>query len=133
MPDRSVCFAEHTGSSHYAKLNHLLGSARAHSFKGFHKPKGHEGMTTLNKIKLTIFIVVSLVLVIIVFQNLAQTEVRLLFKTVNMPQAALLAATLLVGFCMGFFANALWKMRAWRAKAKAAKHKSTENNDSGLV
>ena len=76
---------------------------------------------------------ISLILLIIVFQNLKTTEVHLLFAKVEMPEAALLGATLAIGFAMGLFANALWKMRAWRArsaKAKKARKAAAASNDT---
>lgn len=72
----------------------------------------------MSKAKLILFAILFLVLVIIAFQNLTEIEVHLLFRTVKMPQAVLLTATLVVGFAMGISANALWKMRSWR-KARA--------------
>lgn len=74
-----------------------------------------------SRLKWIAFLIVVLVLVIIVFQNLAQTEVYILFFTVAMPHAALLTMTLLIGFALGLSAKTLWKVRAWRARSSAKK------------
>ncbi|MCA9128700.1 MAG: LapA family protein [Planctomycetales bacterium] len=76
-------------------------------------------MNVLSKIKLALFALLTLLLIIIVFQNLSEIEVRLLFATMTMPQAALIATMLLVGFLMGLFANAMWRISSWRSAAKA--------------
>ncbi len=84
--------------------------------------------------KLIAFALLTLILLIIAFQNLTVTEVHLLFMTVSMPQAALLTTTLLIGFLMGLFASALWQVRAWRARAQAKKKTREETsaaNDQG--
>lgn len=78
-----------------------------------------------------IAIVIMLVLAtIVVFQNLEQTEVMVLFLPVKMPQAALLTLTLLLGFLLGLSASTLWKVRAWRARHASAKHESV-TKDAG--
>lgn len=46
----------------------------------------------------------ALLLIIIVLQNTAAVETRILFATVSMPRALLLAIALLVGFLLGLFA-----------------------------
>jgi uncharacterized integral membrane protein len=84
-------------------------------------------MTTLAKIKLLFLSLLVLLLLITVFQNLSQIEVSILFWTVQLPQAALLAITLIIGFALGVSANTLRKMRGWRARKKAAQ-KSPHNN-----
>lgn len=80
-----------------------------------------------------IAIVIMLVLAtIVVFQNLEQTEVMVLFLPVKMPQAALLTLTLLLGFLLGLSASTLWKVRAWRARHTSVKHESVKQ-DAGKV
>lgn len=69
----------------------------------------------MHRVKWITYLIVVLLVLIIVFQNLAQTEVHLLFAKVTMPQAALLTVMLLVGFGLGLSARALWKVRgAWK-------------------
>ncbi len=46
----------------------------------------------------------ALLLIIIVLQNTAAVETKILFATVSMPRALLLAVALLVGFLLGLFA-----------------------------
>ena len=59
----------------------------------------------MRRLKWILFFVVLTLLIIIVFQNLAETEVHLLFSTVTMPEAALLTITLAVGFGLGLAAR----------------------------
>jgi uncharacterized integral membrane protein len=81
-------------------------------------------MPTASQFKWLLFLLLAVLLVIIVFQNLAEIEVRLLFWKGTLPQAAVLGVTALVGFLMGLFANTLWKVRAWRIKHRGGKDKS---------
>jgi uncharacterized integral membrane protein len=53
---------------------------------------------------------------VLCLQNLATIQLRFLFSTIELPQAVILLAVMLVGFVMGLLANALWKVRAWRAR-----------------
>lgn len=78
----------------------------------------------LKKAKWIAFGVLLLVVAIIVFRNLEETKVELIFATVTMPLAALLTITLLVGFALGFSANALWRVRHWRSKSREEKKES---------
>ena len=76
-----------------------------------------------------IFAVITAVLAaIIVFQNLEQTKVQILFFTVEMPHAALLAVTLLVGFTLGLSASTLWKVRAWQLRNSNAKKAAQQDS-----
>ena len=63
---------------------------------------------------------------IVIFQNLADTEVRLLMMTFQLPQAALLLITLGIGFVLGLSTTTLWRVAAWRAKAKKARSVASE-------
>ncbi|MDD4071906.1 MAG: LapA family protein [Desulfobacterales bacterium] len=58
-------------------------------------------MNTLTKIKLTGGIVFTLLTIIIVLQNTAAIETRLLFFTVTMPRAVLLLLTFASGVIVG--------------------------------
>ena len=53
---------------------------------------------------------------IVIFQNLTPIELRFLFSTIQLPQAAVLTAALLIGFVLGFSASTLRQVRSWRAK-----------------
>jgi lipopolysaccharide assembly protein A len=54
-----------------------------------------------SKVQLVIAAVLATMAVIILFQNVEPVPVKLLFVTVTMPRAALLAVTLLAGFTLG--------------------------------
>jgi len=56
---------------------------------------------TMNKLKVVVIAVVSLVVLIVVLQNTQAVETNLLFLTVTMPNAALLFGTLIIGFAIG--------------------------------
>lgn len=74
----------------------------------------------LAKIKVGLYVLVALATLIVIFQNLTEVDVRLLFIKISMPQAVLLLATLLIGFLLGLAAKTIWKVLTWRAKSKPA-------------
>ncbi len=88
--------------------------------------------TVLHRVKWIIAILCLSLLIIIVFQNLAETEVHLLFSTVRMPQAALLTVTLVLGFALGLAARPLWKVRRWSVRS-AASHKSSGKSEKAAA
>lgn len=53
------------------------------------------------KLRLAAAVVLATVTIIVLLQNVDPVQTRLLFVTVSMPRAALLAITLLVGFVLG--------------------------------
>jgi lipopolysaccharide assembly protein A len=53
------------------------------------------------KIKLAALLILAVVAVVLILQNTQAVVTRLLFVTVSMPLAALLALTLLIGFAGG--------------------------------
>ncbi len=55
----------------------------------------------MNKVKVILIAIVSLLTLIVVLQNTENVETKLLFASVNMPRAALLFGTLLIGFLLG--------------------------------
>lgn len=57
----------------------------------------------MNILKVVAVAVLSLVAVIVVFQNTQAVETQLLFLTLTLPNAALLFGTLIVGFAIGVF------------------------------
>ena len=83
----------------------------------------------LKKAKWVAFAIFLLLVGVIVFRNLEETNVELIFATVTMPLAALLTITLLVGFVLGISASALWQVRHWRAKSRAEK-KGPQHSES---
>ena len=69
------------------------------------------GRSLYQKIRLYTFLGIGLLAVIMIFQNTANVETKLLFWKIEMPRAALLAATLLVGFASGVVWNRFWRRR----------------------
>ncbi|MEQ8667642.1 MAG: LapA family protein [Pirellulales bacterium] len=57
--------------------------------------------TTTNKIKIIAISMIALAIVVVVLQNTQTVETTLLFFTVEMPNAALLFGTLIIGFSIG--------------------------------
>jgi lipopolysaccharide assembly protein A len=55
----------------------------------------------MNKLKVVAIGVIALVAVIVVLQNTQDVETKLLFVTLTLPNAALLFATLIIGFAIG--------------------------------
>ena len=53
------------------------------------------------KLKLVALLVLAVLAIVLIFQNTKAVVTRLLFVTVSMPLAALLALTLLIGFTGG--------------------------------
>ncbi len=62
--------------------------------------------------KVIVWIVLAVLGLLIILQNTQSVETRLLFITIEMPRAALLALSLLIGFLLG--ALSVW--RATRQK-----------------
>lgn len=60
-------------------------------------------MKTVNRVKIKLLLALALTLlaIVVILQNVEPVAVRLLFVTVTMPRAALLAITLLVGIFIG--------------------------------
>jgi len=55
----------------------------------------------MKKAKLIIAIVLAVLCLIIVLQNTASVDTRLLFVTITMPRAVLLLSTAAIGFALG--------------------------------
>ena len=70
----------------------------------------------LRILKLLVLFVLLMLVVVVSFQNLTPIQLRLLFSTIELPQAVVLASALILGFLMGLIASALWRVKAWRAK-----------------
>ena len=55
----------------------------------------------MKKLKLYLYLAAILLLSIVIFQNTAIVETKVLFMTITMPRAALLGVTLLAGIAIG--------------------------------
>ena len=58
----------------------------------------------MKQFKVIAALLLTVLVIVIVLQNTEPVETRLLFMTVTMPRAALLALTTLVGFALGLLA-----------------------------
>ena len=58
----------------------------------------------LPKLKLVALLVLAVLAIVLIFQNTQAVATRLLFVTVSMPLAALLALAILIGFAGGVLA-----------------------------
>jgi len=81
-------------------------ATRAGGYDGFEGslPGGNpmsQGIDRSVQIKLVVAIVLILLILIVVLQNTAPVETRILFMSLEMPQAALLSLTLLIGLLAG--------------------------------
>ena len=70
----------------------------------------------MSRIKIIVIAIVALLTLIVVLQNTKSVETKILFITIEMPRAALLFVTALVGFVLGFLVagKVLWKKRGDR-------------------
>lgn len=75
-----------------------------------------QGMATKTRIKLVIGIVLSILVLIIMFQNTETVVTRLLFWELPMPRFVLLLVMLLIGFILGVVTMTIRKRR--RAKER---------------
>jgi uncharacterized integral membrane protein len=57
---------------------------------------------SMSRTKLVLAAVIAVLTLIVVLQNIQLVETHLLFVTITMPRAFLLAGTLAVGFVLGF-------------------------------
>ena len=69
------------------------------------------------RVKIIAAIVLIVLVLVVVFQNTAPVETRLLFVTITMPRAALLAVTMLIGMVAGMLL-ALGLAKRFPAKGK---------------
>ena len=70
----------------------------------------------MTKFKIAVAAVVAVLVVIVIIQNTETVQTRILFVTVEMPRAVLLAITLLLGVVVGLVA-ALTMSRGTRSKS----------------
>lgn len=74
----------------------------------------------MHRFKMILLVIVIFCLCVIVFRNMETIDVELVVTTVSMPLAALIAATLFIGFLLGFFGRTMLNVRKWRkSKSKA--------------
>ena len=55
----------------------------------------------MNRVKIVIAVILAVLALIVIAQNSASVDTRLLFMTVTMPRAVLLLVTLVIGFVLG--------------------------------
>ncbi len=72
----------------------------------------------MNRLKWIFLTVLLIFCLIVIFQNIESTEVRLLTMSFQLPQAALLLITLAIGFAIGLLTPTFRKMVSRRAKSK---------------
>lgn len=77
-------------------------------------------------VKLTALLALLLLAGLVIGQNLEPVKTNLLVRSLEMPLAALLVCTLLIGYTLGLLTAALWKVRSWRAEALAARHQAAQ-------
>ena len=76
----------------------------------------------MRHVKLAILLFLLLVAGLVIAQNLDPVKTNLLVGSIEMPLAALLVGTLVIGYALGLLTAALWKVRSWRAQALAARN-----------
>ena len=72
----------------------------------------------MKKLKMTVIVVVSLLVLIVVLQNTQSVETKLLFVTITMPRAFLLFLTFLFGFVVGAVSTASFLNKAKRKQSE---------------
>lgn len=77
-----------------------------------------EGVNRSTQIKLILAVVLVVLTVIVVLQNMAPAETRILFMTLEMPRAILLALTLVIGMLAGSLLTLAAMRRERGAKTK---------------
>lgn len=84
----------------------------------------------LRLLKIFSLLVMLMLVIVVSFQNLTPIQLRILFSTIELPQAVILGSTLLFGFLMGLLASALWRVRSWRAKHSKEKEAAARNSEA---
>ena len=62
--------------------------------------------TRMQTLKVLVVAIVAIASIVVIAQNTAAVDTRLLFVTVTMPRALLLLLTLVTGFVLGLFFSA---------------------------
>lgn len=68
----------------------------------------------MDKVRLALAALAALILIILILQNTEDVETRILFVTVVMPRAVLIAITALFGFVIGVLAAVLYSRKKER-------------------
>lgn len=76
----------------------------------------------MKQLRIFLLALVLVLFTIVIFRNLEETDLELVFTTITMPLAALLSITLACGFALGFFVRTFWKVRSWRNHKKKAQN-----------
>lgn len=77
----------------------------------------------MQKAKLVVIAILSIVAIVVVLQNLQTVQARFLFLTIKAPQAVLLFLTLALGFALGVLTWWLVRSKPWTsASAAGEKH-----------
>jgi putative membrane protein len=71
----------------------------------------------MQKVKMVIIIVISLLALIVFLQNTEVVETRLLFMRVAMPRALLLISTFIIGFVAGIITVSLLLRKSGKKEA----------------
>jgi lipopolysaccharide assembly protein A len=71
-------------------------------------------MEFMTKVKISFIAVISVLTLIVFFQNWEPQTAKILFVDVTMPRAVLLIITLLLGMILGFLLSALIRLRKKR-------------------
>lgn len=72
-------------------------------------------------VKLAVLLALLLIAGLVIGRNLEPVKANLLVRSLEMPLAALLVCTLLIGYVLGLLTPTLWKVRNWRVQALAAR------------
>jgi lipopolysaccharide assembly protein A len=88
----------------------------------------------VKKIKTFFIVVVTLLILIVIFQNTQAVQTKLLFQTVTMPKALLIIISLLIGFALGVIVTTLLRTKplSHRDSSYNEKEKNYEKK-SGFV
>jgi len=79
----------------------------------------------MKKLKITAIIVISILTLIVILQNTASVETKLLLVTVTMSRALLLIMTFIMGFVTGLITSYVLK--------KSKKSGTDNNRESGRI
>jgi len=69
-------------------------------------------------LKIVVVAIIAIAMIVVIAQNTAAVDTRLLFVTVTMPRALLLLLTLATGFVLGLFFSAAIIRRKKQAHAQ---------------
>lgn len=81
------------------------------------------------QLKLFFVALAAIVILVVTFQNMETVETRILFVSMEMPRAVLLAATFLIGFAVGVITTT-WITRKRDRKAAPPQKQPAPEQDS---